>query len=185
MYTHFPQVILDCDLDASQREEFFAFEQKCFGRDLGRNRKRLYFSEPLAHIILQENDKLTSYIRVFIREVVWDGQRVKVGGIGSVATDPDFRGQGRATLLLQRAMSVLEEYEADFALLQTNIAQGGPLYGRVGFFPARKSYTFLDIDGQEHAADARDVMVAPIKNSNLLRRVLKSTSTFHIGSGDW
>lgn len=178
-------VILNDQLSEQQRADLFAFEEKCFEKNLKKHRKLLYFSQPFAHIILKNDQKLISYLRVFIRPVIWKDTTILLGGIGSVVTDQEHRGKGIATRLLKKAMEILEKESVDFALLQTDISKGDKLYGRVGFSPANKGYLFLDTNNEIHVAKAKDVMVAPIKNSKLLEEVLNTQELLHIGKGDW
>jgi predicted acetyltransferase len=178
-------VRLDDQLSEEQRAKFFAFEEKCFEKNLKKHRKLLYFSQPFAHIILKNDKDLISYLRIFIRRVTWQDKTILLGGIGSVATGQDHRGKGIATQLLKKAMGILKRENVDFALLQTYIPQGGRLYGRVGFYPANKGYTFLDANNQLHTVKAKDVMVAPVNNSQLLEEVLDTDQLLHIGKGDW
>jgi predicted GNAT family N-acyltransferase len=178
-------IILDDQLSEQQRAHFFAFEEKCFGKDLKKHRKLLYFSQPFAHIVLKNDKELISYLRIFIRQVTWQDKKFLLGGIGSVATDQGHRGKGVATTLLKKAMEILGKEKVDFALLQTYIPKGGKLYSRVGFYPVNKGYTFLDANDELHIVKAKDVMVAPVGKSKVLGEILASKEPLHIGKGDW
>lgn len=178
-------IILDDQLSEKQRADFFAFEEKCFEKNLKKHRKLLYFSQPFAHILLKNGDELISYLRVFTRHVIWKNRTILLGGIGSVATDQNHRGKGIATTLLKKAMEILGKEKVDFVLLQTYIPKGGKLYSRVGFYPANKGYTFLDANNELHVVKAKDVMVAPVSKSKVLGEILTSEEPLHIGKGDW
>ncbi len=178
-------VVPDNQLNEQQRADLFAFEEKCFEKNLKKHRKLLYFSQPFAHIVHKNDKELISYLRVFIRPVIWKDKTILLGGIGSVATDQKYRGKGIATQLLKKAMEVLENESVDFALLQTYIPKGEKLYGRIGFYPANKGYAFLDVNGEQHIVKAKDVMVAPVKNKNLLNEILDDQELLYIGKGDW
>jgi len=58
-----------------------------------------------------ENGKFTSTVRVFIRQMYLNGEKVAVGGIGEVSTLPEYRRLGLATRLLQDAIRFMEERE--------------------------------------------------------------------------
>jgi GNAT superfamily N-acetyltransferase len=47
---------------------------------------------------------LACHVGIFFRTVTWDGRKVDIGGIGGVATRPDCRGHGYATLALNAAV---------------------------------------------------------------------------------
>jgi len=178
-------VLIDDQVSDQQRADFFTFEEKCFEKDLKSHRDLLYFSQPFAHIFLNDNGKLISYLRVFIRKVSWKNQEIALGGVGSVATDQKYRGKGIATQLLKKAMKLLKREHVDFAILQTYIPKGEKLYGQVGFYPANKGYTFFDAEDQLRAIKAKNVMVAPIENKVILEEVLQNEELIHIGKGDW
>lgn len=178
-------VIPDNQLNEQQRAKLFDFEEKCFEKNLKKHRALLYFSQPFAHVILRNDQELISYLRVFIRQIIWKDKTILLGGIGSVATNQKYRGKGIATELLKKAMETLENEGVDFALLQTYIPKGSKLYSRVGFFSAKKGYLFLDANNELNIVKAKDVMVAPVSNNKILEEVLFSKIPLHIGKGDW
>ena len=55
---------------------------------------------------------LACHVGLFFRTVTWDGRKVDIGGIGGVATRPDCRGHGYATLALNAAVQTLRDHEA-------------------------------------------------------------------------
>lgn len=61
---------------------------------------------------------LACHVGIFFRTATWDGRKVEIGGIGAVATRPDCRGRGYATLALNAAVRTMRDHEAiRFALL--------------------------------------------------------------------
>lgn len=61
-----------------------------------------------AHILLiAEKDRIVSLVRVFPMELVLGPARVRVGGIGGVATAPAWRGKGCMEQLMRRALEVM------------------------------------------------------------------------------
>jgi len=60
---------------------------------------------------------LVSYTGVILREGTHDGRRVSIGGVGGIATHPDHRGRGYASIGIGRALDFLIGEGADFALL--------------------------------------------------------------------
>lgn len=179
------EVIPDDKVDTKTRQLFFEFEEGCFDEDLSEDRENIYFSTPLAHIVLKKEQEIVSYLRIFKRIVNWGRRDILIGGIGSVSTRQDLRGQGLATVLLVEAMSILKSEKVDFVLLQTEVPIGGRLYSRVGFEPFDKNYSFFDSQGKLHRANASDVMVAPLMNRDLIAEIRDSDKILHIGYGDW
>jgi GNAT superfamily N-acetyltransferase len=61
---------------------------------------------------------LACHIGIFFRTVTWNGQKVHIGGIGGVATRPDCRRQGHASIALDAAVRTMRDHDAaQFALL--------------------------------------------------------------------
>jgi aminoglycoside 2'-N-acetyltransferase I len=61
---------------------------------------------------------LACHVGIYFRTVIWNGRKFHVGGIGGVATRPDSRGQGYASIALNAAVQTLRDHEAvQFALL--------------------------------------------------------------------
>jgi predicted acetyltransferase len=55
---------------------------------------------------------LACHVGIFFRTATWDGRKVDIGGIGGVATRPDCRGHGYATLALNAAIQTMRDHEA-------------------------------------------------------------------------
>jgi aminoglycoside 2'-N-acetyltransferase I len=71
-------------------------------------------------MIRNEAGDLVCHLGMQEREAVWNGAKVRIGGIGGVATRGDTRGQGLASRALETAMETWRgEGAADFALLFT------------------------------------------------------------------
>jgi aminoglycoside 2'-N-acetyltransferase I len=64
-----------------------------------------------------ESGRLVCHVGLFLREIRWDGRPVNVGGIGGVATLPDCRGRGFASIALRRAADCFADAKLDFGLL--------------------------------------------------------------------
>jgi len=83
-------------------------------------------------------------------------------------------------------MQLLKESSADIILLETNVEKGAKIYGQVRFVPMNKSYSYSDINGQIHHAQAKDVMIAPGTNPHLFKELLSPKSPeLYVGDGGW
>jgi aminoglycoside 2'-N-acetyltransferase I len=61
---------------------------------------------------------LACHVGIFFRTITWNGRRVHIGGIGGVATHPDFRRRGYASVALDAAARTMRDHDAaQFALL--------------------------------------------------------------------
>lgn len=61
---------------------------------------------------------LACHVGIFFRTVSWNGQKIHIGGIGGVATHPDCRRRGYASVALNAALQTMHDHDAaQFALL--------------------------------------------------------------------
>ena len=90
--------------------------------------------------IIKYKDKIVASIQVFFRNVIMNKKVVLMGGIGQVATLPQFRGNGLAGLLLKETITYMKKKGVSFSLL---FAGPVPLYEKYGWkeLPI-KSYSF-------------------------------------------
>ena len=72
----------------------------------------------LRVLIETEDGALACHVGIYFRTVTWNGQKVHIGGIGGVATRPDQRRRGYASLALNAAVHTMRDHDtAQFALL--------------------------------------------------------------------
>ena len=58
------------------------------------------------------------HVGIFFRTATWNGQKVHIAGIGGVATRPDCRRKGYASIALNAAVQTMRDHDAaQFALL--------------------------------------------------------------------
>lgn len=82
----------------------------------------------LLVMVDEESGKPVSHMGLWINEFSYFGQPMKVGSLGSVCTDPNFRGQGLATKLMEAVFNRLEAEGVDLLL----VSGGRGLYQRAG-----------------------------------------------------
>ena len=72
----------------------------------------------LRVLIEAADGTLACHAGIFFRTATWNGQRVHIGGIGGVATRPDCRRRGYASIALAAAVQTMRDHDAaQFALL--------------------------------------------------------------------
>jgi predicted acetyltransferase len=72
----------------------------------------------LRVLIETDDGALACHTGIFFRTVTWNGQKVHIGGIGGVATHPDHRRRGYASIALEAAAQTMRDHDtAQFALL--------------------------------------------------------------------
>ncbi len=109
--------------------------------------RSFYQQRPHLRIVWRAPEIL-GHIALFYRAIRVDGQLTDVTGLGDIATAPQARGQGIATALLDRALTIGRDSNAGFALLFGERT----LYDRAGFRLAANVYTRVDMTGA-HTGD--------------------------------
>lgn len=142
-----------------------------------------FFSKPEVWILAFEGDEIVGRVFLHKRKITFEETDVLLGGIGGVCTRRDKRNQGIASKMLERAVQILWEWGCDIAYLCAEIEKTGLLYGRVGFVPLEKPYTFYGRSGKLH--EQKNGMIAPLNSHKIFRKVLHSKQKFHLGLGNW
>ncbi len=80
--------------------------------------------------VCEEDGRIVSAVQVVERRVYVGSAELVMGGIGNVATDPDYRGRGLNTRLLRDIIRVMRREGFDFSVLFTGICD---FYARLGW----------------------------------------------------
>jgi len=80
--------------------------------------------------IITHNKKIVSSIQVFLWDTYFNNKKVLLGGIGQVATLPQFRGNGLAGKLLKETIKYMKKNGVSYSLL---FAGPVPLYEKYGW----------------------------------------------------
>jgi aminoglycoside 2'-N-acetyltransferase I len=101
----------------------------------------------LRVLLRAETGDLACHVGVFRRAIIWNGRKMRAGGIGGVATREAFRRRGYASIALEAAVQTLrDEGSIDFALLFCE-PHHAPFYQRRGWKP---------FDGEIYAEQAEE-----------------------------
>ncbi|HEX3000439.1 MAG TPA: GNAT family N-acetyltransferase [Armatimonadota bacterium] len=118
---------------SADRESLVQLTNRVFrsrGGDMGSEYPLVFGEAYLDHCrIVKEDGKVVAHVGVTVRDASLFGCALRVGMIGAVCTDPDYRGKGYATLLLQDARALAQSEGASLML----ISGGRGLYHRNGF----------------------------------------------------
>lgn len=91
-------------------------------------------------LILKENRRIVSHVSIYPRQVYTaEGFLLKTGIIGGVATHPDYRKKGYATVLLKECIRIMEQQEYDLSLLWPSAAD---FYRKLGWEYAAQECCF-------------------------------------------
>src|SRR5690348_16218151 len=92
------------ELTSSEKQNIADFLPFCFD-DWDQAKYELVNIAPTyRHLFIYDQDKLVSYLRIIIREAQFNGRNIRIGGIGDVATHPEYRGKGYSTELVKKGM---------------------------------------------------------------------------------
>ena len=95
-------------------------------RDMGNN------------IVAIEDGKIVSCVGIFPMIFVCGDVRLRVGGIGGVSTNPEYRNRGLMTKLMNKAMEIMKRRHYDISVLWGDRLR----YARFGYENAGRHYTF-------------------------------------------
>ncbi|MDA1191462.1 MAG: GNAT family N-acetyltransferase [Candidatus Poribacteria bacterium] len=132
------------EVRGSQPEEVDATLECCArafsnGDAMETQRKREFFKNihtndpsftPEHSRVVVQNGQVLSAAHVFERRMLIDGVPIKLGGIGSVATLPEFRGRGYSTNVLGDAITYMVDEGYELSLLSTGLTK---FYERLGW----------------------------------------------------
>ncbi len=96
-------------------DEFQRFLERCYGHRRGLFTDcypELYRTDPDAlscFNIIEHNGKIAAHVGLFPIKLISFGSEVKAGGIGGVATLPEFRGKGYMSVLLNHVVKVMRK----------------------------------------------------------------------------
>lgn len=111
--------------------------------------KRHYYNDPWRTIdgifVAVDCDQIVSTVRVFHREVYFKSKLVKLGGIGEVSTNPNYRGKGLATQLLQMATQYMKQIGIHLSILFTGEERIG-FYNQVGYQNIKRKFIETTIE---------------------------------------
>jgi predicted acetyltransferase len=93
---------------------------------------------PDQSLVAEVDGRIASHIRIADRTIRYGDVTLPMAGIGSVATSPDYRGQGLATALLADTIDHIRHRGYLVSMLFTGIQ---PFYARLGWAPF-PTYTF-------------------------------------------
>jgi aminoglycoside 2'-N-acetyltransferase I len=72
----------------------------------------------LRVLIEAPDGTLACHVGIYFRTTTWNGQKVHIGGVGGVATGPEHRRRGYASMALGAAVQTMRDHDtAQFALL--------------------------------------------------------------------
>ena len=141
--------IPEWQLSTRDDAEIAALLARCFDTDFG---GRSYFAQPHHLRLIHRQGPIVAHMAMLLRAVQLGEGPFLVAGLAEVATDPDHRGQGMATRLLQVAIAEARSSPAQFLLLFGTAR----IYSSAGFRRIPNHIASIGNDGS--------LMMLPLKN---------------------
>ena len=121
----------------------------------------LQWSSDDWHVMVRVKGQVVSRVGIVERTGTVNGQPVRLGGIGGVATRPEFRRRGYAQAALTTAAGFMRNgLKVEFGLLICSVKMM-PYYGRLGWQPVKGPLTFDQPKGKVTFDDSTKIMVLP------------------------
>lgn len=135
-------------------------------------------------IVALEDDQVVGTVAVFSRDIRFNNQVVKLGGIGKVRVALDKRRKGVGSQVMKAAMKQLHENSVDVAFLCTDLESFlVEWYQRYGFEILPKEYTFVGTSGEKYVQN--DGMLAPIRSRDIFEQIMSNSEILDLGKGNW
>lgn len=112
--------------------------------------------------ITKQQEDITCTIQIFPFMSRVEDAAVKIGGIGSVATVPEFRGQGHCKQMLHRLTEWMEQQEYDLSLLFAVI---NPFYEKAGWSTVPETLYELNVGNILNASSNSKYAILPFEPS--------------------
>lgn len=131
--------------------------------------------------VAEVDGRVVAYVRIFDRRMRVRGVPLRAGGVGSVATHPDFRRRSLASTLLEDAIRVMRRRGYAISFLYTGVM---PLYERLGWRVVAQPYLRAPLAEAARAATSGAYVVRSFDAGDLpaVRRVFSRATRDATGS---
>ena len=140
-------------------------------------------ADTIGYALTYIGDELVGGMVLLERALPYDGRTVRLGGIGGVATNPDWRGRGIAEATLRAAMDELRRHGAEIAYLCAVPELGRRLYAKAGFAPLGRPYTYRGRSGKPYTD--HDGWLAPLTDPALCAAMLADPEPLDLAGSNW
>lgn len=130
------------------------------------------------HLILRDEGKIVGQLAIHPLQLRVGTLRLKAGGIGTVATDPERRGEGIMGVLLRRAVEEMERRRYDLSILGGDRQR----YGWFGWENAGIRTVYTLSARSVGSTTARDCDISLLRNPELSEDILGRILRIHSGT---
>lgn len=176
--------IREQDLTPTQKAQIEVLGQECFGDVDPKEIAEDFIAESFGRLFAYKNEEIVGMLSLFKRNIVFEREKILLGGMGGVCVTEAFRGKGIATKMIKNGIEILKKEGVEIACL--NVDRKKAVYGlyeKLGFKFIGRDISFEDINGKiKHDSDS---MFMSINSEEKYRKVMESKTTFHQGRGYW
>ena len=133
---------------------------------------------------LVDDEILVSHTEVNFREIAFEGQMLKVGGLSAVFTYPAFRGTGCAARIVTAATEAIRAGNADLAMLFC----GAPLegfYTSCGWTPMKTARVMYGERDHPKLKDDNVVMMLFVSERGRRVQEMLAREQIYVGANTW
>ena len=123
--------------------------------------------------ILLIDGKIVSSVQVFPRTIYVQNEKIKIGGIGNVASLPAERGKGYAGLLIKDSLDYIIKKEFALSMLTTSI---NPYYEKFGFQTILRTIADINCSGGKKHKE-----ISQFNMTNDLKDIINLYNSFNSG----
>ncbi len=156
------------------RQSFCALAGKTFGIEFEDWYQQGYWGPDYIPHVLMEGDRVVANVSVNRMTMLWKNRRRKYIQLGTVMTDPDYRGRGLAGFLLAK---IIEDWrnqcEAIYLFANDSVLD---FYPRFGFVKAKEYQNRMPI--QKEAGEIRALDMSCEADKQLLMEAYKGANPF-------
>lgn len=172
------------ELTPSQQIGLDALNGECFSDVPAQEIAENFIAEPFASLFAMIGNQVISRVALFKREVIFEGQKIMLGGIGGICVTTTHRHHGVASSMLKRALATLKTEACDVACLNVDLEKKVyRVYEKLGFKMMNREISFENVRGE--IVQGAGTMFIPINAPDKYEFIMNSSSTFHCGRGHW
>lgn len=171
-------------LTDQQKSSMDKLERECFSDVNPKEAEECFYAESFVRVLAYSKDELVGHLRLFRRNVEFDGRKVVLGGAEGACVTRRMRGRGIATAMMRKGLAVLKRRKCDVACLNADLSKNiYKLYEKLGFRLMDRKISFEDIHRKIRYDSG--TMFIPICSKEMYNHIMNSDEIFHYGKGYW
>ena len=177
-------IVSEKELSNQQKLGIGKLERQCFSDVDPKEAEECFYAESFARILAYSDEELIGHLKLFRRNIEFDGRKVILGGVGGSCVSENMRGRGIATKMIRKGLEILKDKNCDVACLNADLSKTAyRLYEKIGFKLMNRKISFEDIHGKIRYDIG--TMFIPVRSKEIHNYIMNSDKTFHYGRGYW